>query len=504
MNAVHMLADGKNPSLGNSLAQMPEFAAFRDNLPEISPPHPALAPLMLRHEAEAAWLMARGVNPALARAAAARAAAQFCMAELEALPNAARALLPHWLAPMAAEVSPGPLRLSELFGLEAGAAERLHESWGLLGTADALMETGGDIRLARDPKTALNGYGCSHRPRPWAITFASSTASSSSERGYIAADKARLAATAALLRGTQGRKIVAGCIGAVRRGITRAFGLRAGEEIVLAASGTDTELLALALTHLAGTDKPVQNILIAPEETGRGVPMAARGLHFAVDTALGHDVTFEAPIEGFRPDTALTNILLRAPSGAVRPEAEVEAEIEAALAGALAAGKRVILHGLDLSKTGLLAPSPAFLAKLRAGLWRGVRYRAGCLPGAALTRFRAGLSRSRRHGAGHRLEILHRPAFRRGGAAARPRSRRGCKRAGCPPGLRPISTGPNSLPMHRRPACCRRVAITASRCAGTRLWRRYGRCCAPLRRGGRRSCMVSPRRWGAGSRLRRG
>jgi hypothetical protein len=366
MTPAKLLADEKIASRGDSPAQSPEFAAFRDFLPEIVPPHPALAPLLLRHGAEAAWLTARGVDPALARAAAARAAAQFCMAEPEALPEAARALLPRWLAPMAAETSPGPLRLAELFGLDARIAERLHDIWGLLGTADALMETGGDIRLARDPKTALNGYGCSHRPRPWAITFASSTASSSSERGYIAADRARLSATAALLRGTQGRKAVTFCIGAARRGIAKSFGLRVGEEIVLAASGTDTELLALALTHLAGTDRPIQNILIAPEETGRGVPMAARGLHFAVDTALGHDVTFEAPIEGFRPDTALTNIPLRTPAGAVRPEADVEAQIEAALSGALAQGRRVILHGLDLSKTGLLAPSPAFLARLRA------------------------------------------------------------------------------------------------------------------------------------------
>ena len=366
MNPATLLADGKNTSGENSPALAPEFALFRGHVAANAPPHPALAPLLWRHEAETAWLLARGVAPGLARAAAARAAAQFCMAEWDDLPEAARALLPSWLAPMAAEVSPGPLRLAELFGLDPLAAERLHEGWGLLGTADMLMETGGDIRLARDPKTALNGYGCSHRPRPWAITFASSTASSSSERGYVAADRARLAATAALLRGVPGRKAVAACIGAARRGIAKSFGLRAGEEIVLAASGTDTELLALALTHLAGTDKPILNILIAPEETGRGVPMAARGLHFAVDTALGHDVTFEAPVEGFRPDTALANIALREASGAVRAQGEVEAQIEAVLAGALAAGKRVILHGLDLSKTGLLAPSPAFLARLRA------------------------------------------------------------------------------------------------------------------------------------------
>ncbi|MBU6419228.1 MAG: hypothetical protein KGQ79_05800 [Proteobacteria bacterium] len=337
----------------------PEFAALRKHLPEGPPRHP----ILLRYEAEAGWLVAHGVEPGLARAAAARAAAIFGMDEDGPADGSAS---PPWRAPMAADISPGPLRLAALFGLGADAAERLHEVWGLLGTADALMETGGDIRLTRDPKTALNGYGCSHRPRPWAITFASSTASSSSARGYIAADKARLAVTAALLRGALRAKAVDTCIEAARRGIAKGFGLRAGEEIVLAASGTDTELLALALTHLAGTDKPILNILIAPEETGRGVPMAARGLHFAVDTALGHDVTCEAPIEGFRRDTALANIPLRDASGVVRMAVVVEAEIEAALAGALAAGKRVILHGLDLSKTGLLAPSPMFLAKLRA------------------------------------------------------------------------------------------------------------------------------------------
>ncbi|MDE1896335.1 MAG: hypothetical protein KGH91_04615 [Rhodospirillales bacterium] len=334
-----------------------ELAVLRNHLPQDAIQHP----LLLHYEAESAWLAAHGVEPGLARAAAARAAALFAMDEADL--QAAEA--PLWRAPMAAEISPGPLCLARLFGLSAAAAELLHEVWGLLGTAAALMETGGDIRLARDPKTALNGYGCSHRPRPWAITFASSTASSSSARGYVAADRARLAVTAALLRGAPGRKAVGACIAAARRGVARGFGLAAGEKIVLAASGTDTELLALALTHLAGTDKPVLNILIAPEETGRGVPMAARGLHFAVDTALGHDVTCEAPIEGFRPDTALANIALRDAFGTVRAMAVVEAEIEAALAAALAAGKRVILHGLDLSKTGLLAPSPAFLARLR-------------------------------------------------------------------------------------------------------------------------------------------
>lgn len=343
-----------------------ESSAFRGAVTPSLPPHPELTALWQRHGVEAGWLSAHGVGQGLAKAAAARAAAQFFSLEVKRLPIAVQSALPVWFRPMAADVSPGLEALKEWFALSEQDAQRLHNIWSLLGTADELMETGGDIRLARDPQTGLNGYGCSHRPRPWAITFASSTASSSSERGYIAADKARLATTAALLRGTSRDHAVLACISRVRRGLSKVLNLQPGEEIVLAASGTDTELLALALTHLSAPDAPVLNILIAPEETGRGVPMAARGVHFAVDTALGCNVTFEAPIEGFRPDTTLANIALRETSGAVRAMADVEAQIESVLAQALAAGRRVILHGLDLSKTGLLAPTPAFLAKLRA------------------------------------------------------------------------------------------------------------------------------------------
>ncbi|WBO60677.1 hypothetical protein GT370_07910 [Acidocella sp. MX-AZ03] len=442
--------------------------------------HPALLPLAHRHEAETLWLSTHQVPPRLARAAAARAAALFGEAERAALPPQAQALLPGWLAPMASDISPGPTRLAELFDLSAEEAGRLHGLWSWLGTADALMETGGDIRLARDPKTALNGYGCSHRPRPWAITFASSTASSSSERGYIAADKARLQVSAALLRGMAPQRALASCIGAVRRGLGRAYGLRPGEEIVLAASGTDTELLALALTHLAGTGQPILNILIAPEETGRGVPMAARGQHFAVDTALGHDVTFEAPIEGFRPDTALANIALRSASGAVRPQSEVEAEIEAVLDAALAQGRRVILHGLDLSKTGLLAPSPAFLADLRARYGRGsilssmpARRGSPRLRCAPIWRWRRWCWSPARNSSPARLSP--------GRRCCRLRWRHGWARRGCQPGWPPISTRVNSRPAPLPRRACRRAAITGWRCAGTRHWRRCGRCCVLLR-----------------------
>ncbi len=352
----------------SAVRQEPEFSVFKGISARLTPDayqHPGLLGFYLRHALEAVWFTARGIAPGLAALAAARAAAQFIQAEADTLPPADRAALPAWVPVLAGDVAPAAGVLAAHFNATESEIALIRRIWPLLGTAEGLMEAGGDIRLERDPRTALNGYGCSHRPRPWAITFASSTASSSSERGYTAADRARLRTTLALLRGTSSRNAVRQSLNAVRNGIAKVFGLEAGSGVILAASGTDTELLALALTHLGGADKPILNILIAPEETGRGVPMAARGLHFAVDTALGHDVTFQAPVAGFRADTQLANIPLREADGALRAADAVEAEIAAVMANAVARGQRVILHVLDLSKTGLLSPRPEFLARMR-------------------------------------------------------------------------------------------------------------------------------------------
>jgi hypothetical protein len=320
----------------------------------------------LRWSLETACLLRAAVPEPLASLAAARAASQYIAADFDIISDAQAATLPPWLGKMAADIAPADDIFANIHPAITKAQLRiLRAAWPHLGSAETLMETGGDIRLQRDPRSALNGYGCSHRPRPWAITFASSTASSSSERGYAAADEARLRATAALLTGDTRPAIAARCQ-EIRDGLAEIYGLPAGAAVILAASGTDTELLALAITHLAAPQTPVKNILIAPAETGRGVPAAARGVHFAINTALGEDVTQEASIAGFRADTAVNNILLRRAQGGLRPIAEVEAEITAEINAGLAAGRKILLHGLDLSKTGLLAPSLPFLKTLRA------------------------------------------------------------------------------------------------------------------------------------------
>ncbi|HUA77453.1 MAG TPA: hypothetical protein VMA86_07255 [Acetobacteraceae bacterium] len=355
-------------------------------LPETRPR--ALEPA-LRQAIETEWLaLGRAAPIPRAGLAAARVAALAAVAETASAlaapaqnpaenPAGRNAALPGWFAPMAASLPPSPDQLRAVWAelgsgapLDPADLAVLRALWPLLAPAEAIMETGGDIRLQLDPQTRLNGYGASHRPRPWAITYASTTASSISERGYAAADSARRATTAALLRRGD-RRPIATLLSTVRARLARIYGLPRAGAVVLAASGTDTELLALALAHAADPARPVLTILIAPEETGSGVPIAARGRHFAIDTALGHAVAREAPVAGFRPDTTLAAIRLRDHSGAARPLAAVESEIEQTVAAGIAAGRRVVLHALDLSKTGLLAPRPALLKTLRARFGAG-------------------------------------------------------------------------------------------------------------------------------------
>jgi len=228
-----------------------------------------------------------------------------------------------------------------------------------------LLASGGDVRLQIDPVTGLNRYGCSPRPRPWAVTFASSTASSISERGYVAAE-------------TLHRRLTAGADPAVeaamiRRRILDYYGIADGHAagkgndvgIVLTPSGTDAALIVLAMAQAADPTRLIANVLMAAEETGSGVPLAVRGRHFADMTALGLPVVKGAAIDGFGAAADVVTVALRRADGSVRPADAIDADAEQAVVDAIGRGCRVVLHMVDLSKTGLLAPSPATVRRLR-------------------------------------------------------------------------------------------------------------------------------------------
>ncbi len=323
----------------------------------------------LRHALEVAFLARAEVKPALAGLAAARVAALFW--ELDGPCDAPPA---DWVDELARSVPPEPERLAELWrvlaslqglagnALDADVAERLASAWVLLGPVEELLASGGDARLRVGLSSRLNHYGCSHRPRPWALTFASSTASSLSERGFAGAEAARRRVVLASL---QGNRDPAGIneARAVREAIARHYALPAQSGVVLTASGTDCELFALALSSLAG-DRPILNVLTAPEETGSGVPLACVGRHFAADTARGGTVPKGELLAGMPGDIVRADLAVRCPDGTLIPPAEVDAACERLVGKAVANGRRVLLHYLDVSKTGLMAPSFECVARL--------------------------------------------------------------------------------------------------------------------------------------------
>ena len=334
--------------------------------------------------------------PILAGLCAARTAARFWL--LDAAPTDAEAppVPVSWLGPMAGPAVPDAGTLSMVWArirhlqgatyrllraertgqddsiVPDGVVRALSACWDQLGPAETLMATGGDARLAVDPRTGLNHYGCSHRPRPWAVTFASSTASSLSERGFAGAEAARKRVAIAALGGRLPEELVRETE-RVRDAIGRHYGLPDPSGIVLAASGTDSEMAALAVCCLPDVPgvairQPISNVLLAPEETGAGVPLAAAGRHFASDTARGRPVAKGGWIEGFPVDTRVLSVPIRDGAGRLLPPADVDAACIRLAEAEMETGRTVLLHRLDLSKTGLLAPGLDCLEVLQARL----------------------------------------------------------------------------------------------------------------------------------------
>ena len=92
-------------------------------------------------------------------------------------------------------------------------------------------------------------------------------------------------------------------------------------------------------------------------ETGSGVPLAARGRHFATDTAIGSIVEKGAVVAGFDPRTTIVEIPLNDSDGLMRSIAATDNDCDQAVARSLAEGGKVLLHILDVSKRGRAAPS---------------------------------------------------------------------------------------------------------------------------------------------------
>ena len=229
---------------------------------------------------------------------------------------------------------------------------------------EQLLTQGGDERLLPVAPGRLNKYGCTPVPDVGLAAFGSSTATSISPLGFAAADRLRSellaeagAVDAELLYRRECDR--------VRATLKTLCGVDdiAGLDIALAASGTDLHLIAAEWAS-GGSAKAPLVIMMDACETGSGVAAALAGRHFGEASPQGAVLVAGAPVDQ-RNAPEVVQIAIRDDAGAPRALADVHAEIESRVVRAVAADRRVLLIALDVSKTGLLVPAPAWVAGLR-------------------------------------------------------------------------------------------------------------------------------------------
>jgi hypothetical protein len=197
-----------------------------------------------------------------------------------------------------------------------------------------LLVEGGDARIALN-QAGRNKYGCIPHPDKNIAAFGSATATSISEASYFAADQLRTR-LAHLVTLDAPEIVYADEMQRIRRELIEVCGLGnlPGLDIVFSTSGTDCHLIAAQLARNE-RQSAVRILMVAEAETGSGVPAALSVQH-----------------EGIV-------IPIRLPDGTPRASADIDADFEQQVAAAAAIGQRVLLTMVDVSKTGLIAPSVA-------------------------------------------------------------------------------------------------------------------------------------------------
>lgn len=230
-------------------------------------------------------------------------------------------------------------------------------------STEELLTLGADSR-SQIGSNGLTQYGTSSGPRQ-AVPFGSCTASSPIQRVYDAAVAQHVLLRDAHTRGELQQQI--------RRSYQRiGVGIRhhlniAKQDIriALTPSGTDAELLALALA-LGDRNQPLCNIVVGPQEIGSGSSVAAAGRYF--DSVLPHGPSQkkDTPVaSGIADLVHVETISLRDSDGRVREPDDLDTATDALVHQSLAKRERVLIHIVAHSKTGVHAPSISMVRKLQ-------------------------------------------------------------------------------------------------------------------------------------------
>lgn len=187
-----------------------------------------------------------------------------------------------------------------------------------------LLVEGGDDRISLD--SGRNAYGCKPYPDPVLAQFGSSTASTVSERAFGAAD--------ALRERISGDSSFEREFGRIREEFASYCDLPVRTGMLFCASGTDAHRLARDLAS------PGLTLMVAASETGRGVPDALSG-------------------------GAIRQIRIRDADGIPRAAGEIDDEVRIAVESCVKEKVRTLVVLVDVSKTGMIAPSLSCVAELK-------------------------------------------------------------------------------------------------------------------------------------------
>lgn len=254
-------------------------------------------------------------------------------------------------------MSAGASRLSEPDRASGGSRYRLRD---LFTPLDTLLVSGGDPRLALDPKDRVNGYGCAASPEPEIWNFGSSTASTISQAAYDRAALAREELMHKCLFDEVEIAFDARCED-MRDELRGHLQLPPRVDVVFSPSGTDSQLHALFLARAVLGARPV-TIVVGADQTGSGTTHSARGHHFSAMTASGFAVRKDGAVAGLAGASVALPLLETAPGIAMR--ADADAAVLHAIETTIAHGAPVLLQIMDCSKLGWRAPSAACLDEI--------------------------------------------------------------------------------------------------------------------------------------------
>lgn len=246
---------------------------------------------------------------------------------------------------------------------DGGSRYRLRD---LFTPLDTLLVSGGDPRLALDPRDRVNAYGCAPSPSPEIWNFASSTASPISQAAYDRAALAREELVHKCLFDEVEVAFDARCED-MRDELRGHLQLSPRVDIVFSPSGTDSQLQALFLARAVLGAPPV-TIVVGADQTGSGTAYTARGHHFSSMTASGSSVRKDGAVAGLAGASIALPLLDTTLGTAMRPDAD-EAVLRAVEAE-ISRGAPVLLQIMDSSKLGWRAPSEACLDEI-ARRWPG-------------------------------------------------------------------------------------------------------------------------------------